>query len=144
MFVAQNGPSARNVKQSNTGLTSMSETRPVFDPFLGEVALISNWLTDRLRGRYATGPTLPNGEPEFGWREFPAPPIQLEAANEIDRLRRGLSVALNMLEPNEPPDSRAVSDEFVALYALSIGDSSDKVMAVIDAALQHKQAHTGR
>jgi heterodisulfide reductase subunit C len=30
---------------------------------------------------------MPNGEPEFGWRQFETPPIQHEAAAEIERLR---------------------------------------------------------
>jgi len=33
--------------------------------------------------------------------------------------RRGLDLAVNMLMRNEPPDSRAVSDEVVALAAFS-------------------------
>lgn len=64
----------------------MAETRTVHDPFLGVDAQISDRLTDRLRGRYACGPTLPSGEPEFGWREHQAPPIQHEAAARIDAL----------------------------------------------------------
>ena len=47
-------------------------------------------LVNRLRGKYAMGPQLPNGEPEFGWRQFKAPPIQQEAADEIERLRGAL------------------------------------------------------
>jgi len=62
-------------------------TRTIHDPFLNKTVEISNRLTDRLRGRYANGPTMPNGEPEFGWHEFPTPPIQQEAADEIDRLQ---------------------------------------------------------
>jgi hypothetical protein len=42
-----------------------------------------------------------------------------------------LTLAVNILEPSEPPDSRAVSDEFVALASVSIGDYSPEVMAVI-------------
>lgn len=64
----------------------MTETRAVHDPFLGETVQVSARLVDRLRGRYACGPMLPNGEPEFGWRQFDTPPIQHEAADEIDRL----------------------------------------------------------
>jgi hypothetical protein len=44
-------------------------------------------LVDRLQGKYAIGPHLPNGMPEFGFRQFEAPPIQHEAAAEITRLR---------------------------------------------------------
>lgn len=69
----------------------MSETRAVHDPFLGKDVEISNKLVDRLRGKYANGPTMPNGEPEFGWREFPTPPIQHEAAKEIERLTADLA-----------------------------------------------------
>lgn len=69
----------------------MSETRRIHDPFLGKDVEISNRLVDRLRGKYATGPHLPNGKPEFGWRQFEAPPIQHEAAAEIERLRAALA-----------------------------------------------------
>jgi|GEM_PF-5161672 len=64
----------------------MSETRTIHDPFLGKDVEISNRLVDRLRGKYANGPTTASGEPEFGWRQFQTPPIQHEAANEIERL----------------------------------------------------------
>lgn len=66
----------------------MNQTREVFDPFKGETVEINNDLVRRLRGQYACGPTLPNGEPEFGWRQMGEPPaIHLEAADEIERLR---------------------------------------------------------
>lgn len=52
------------------------------------------------------------------------------------QLERGLSLALCLLAPHEPPDSRAVSNEFVALAALHIGDASDGVMKIIDDALR--------
>lgn len=70
----------------------MSETRTIRDPFLGKDVQISDNLVDRLRGKYANGPTMPNGEPEFGWRQFPTPPIQIAAADEIDRLRADLDL----------------------------------------------------
>lgn len=66
----------------------MSETRTVHDPFLGKDVQVSDRLVDRLRGRYASGPHLPNGNPEFGWRQFQAPPIQHEAAAVIEDLLR--------------------------------------------------------
>lgn len=53
----------------------MGETRTVYDPFLGQDVQISDHLVDRLRGIYASGPHLPNGNPEFGWRQFQSPPI---------------------------------------------------------------------
>lgn len=65
----------------------MTETRTVHDPFLGKDVEISHNLVDRLRGKYANGPMLPTGEPEFGWRHFETPPIQHEAALEIEKLR---------------------------------------------------------
>lgn len=46
-------------------------------------------------------------------------------------LMAALSLALAMLEKHELPDSRAVSDEFVAIAAVHNGDASDDVMAVI-------------
>lgn len=68
---------------------------------------MSENITDRLRCRYALGPIMPNGEPEFGWRDFSGPaidgmtlptPLMLEAAEaiaardaEIERLREALS-----------------------------------------------------
>lgn len=64
----------------------MTETRIMHDPFLGKDVEVSDNLVDRLRGRYAQGPTMPNGEPEFGWRQFAVPSIQIAAAEEIDRL----------------------------------------------------------
>ncbi len=73
----------------------MSETRTIHDPFLGKDVQISERLTDRLRGKYATGPLMPNGEPEFGWREFQTAPIQHQAADEIDRLRYRLEFMEN-------------------------------------------------
>lgn len=71
----------------------MSDTRDVHDPFLGKTVQVSDRLVDRLRGKYAQGPTLPNGEPEFGWAQYPVPPIQLEAALELERLQALLARA---------------------------------------------------
>jgi len=53
-------------------------------------------------------------------------------------LRKALSVALDMLIQHEPPDSRAVSDEFVAMAAVQTGDTSLRVMTVIDRAIQRQ------
>ena len=66
------------------------ESRTVFDPFYGKDVQVSDRLVDRLRGKYASGPHLPNGNPEFGWRQFQAPPIQHEAAARIDELELAL------------------------------------------------------
>lgn len=69
----------------------MTVSITVHDPFLNKDVQVSHKLTDRLRGRYASGPTMPNGEPEFGWREFQTPPVQHEAAAKIERLEAALS-----------------------------------------------------
>ena len=66
------------------------ETRTVRDPFHGKDVQISNRLVDRLRGKYASGPHLPNGNPEFGWKQFQAPPIQHDAAARIESLEAAL------------------------------------------------------
>lgn len=75
----------------------MTDTRTVHDPFLGKDVQISDRLIDRLRGKYASGPHLPNGNPEFGWRQFQAPPIQHEAATEIERLQEQLTELAGVL-----------------------------------------------
>lgn len=54
-------------------------------------------LCDRLRGNYAIGPHLPNGKPEFGWRQFEAPPIQHEAADRIEEQEAALTTLENAL-----------------------------------------------
>jgi hypothetical protein len=53
----------------------------------------------------------------------------------IDQLKAALRLAVNMLSVHEPPDSRAVSDEFVALACVDCGDTEGRVMEVIEAAL---------
>lgn len=68
----------------------MAETTQVFDPFHGKTVEISDRLVDRLRGRYAVGPMLPSGEPEFGWRQHDVAPIQKIAADRIERLEKTL------------------------------------------------------
>jgi hypothetical protein len=52
-----------------------------------------------------------------------------------DAMAKALDLALCILIKSEPPDSRAVSDEFVAMAAVASGDHSDRVMVVIDDAL---------
>lgn len=54
---------------------------------------------------------------------------------DYEQLQAGLNLAVAMLAPYEPPDSRAVSDEFVALAALSVGHADKRVMDVIRSAL---------
>jgi hypothetical protein len=75
------------------------DTRTVHDPFAGKDVQISNRLVDRLRGKYATGPHLPNGNPEFGWRQFQATPINLEAADRIEALEAMLGELVASFNP---------------------------------------------
>ncbi len=53
----------------------------------------------------------------------------------ISELEAALTLALNYLEKAEPGDSRAGSNEFVAMYSVCCGDSSGSVMPIIRAAL---------
>lgn len=85
-------PSKMRNAKANKGAGTM-EMRTVHDPFTGADVQISDRLVDRLRGKYASGPHLPNGNPEFGWRQFQAPPIQHEAADRIDALEAALRKA---------------------------------------------------
>jgi hypothetical protein len=52
--------------------------------------------------------------------------------DQLDASRRALALAVDMLAVNEPGDSRAVSAYFVALAAVSVGDTSPEVMQIID------------
>lgn len=74
------------------------ETRTVHDPFHGKDVQIGDRLVDRLRGKYASGPHLPNGNPEFGWRQFQSPPIQHEAASRIEALEQALKKVIEQVE----------------------------------------------
>lgn len=81
------------------------------DPFTGKTVEISDRLVDRLRGQYACGPHLPNGNPEFGWRQFQAPPIQHEAAKRIEELEADLSNTLRaVLHYYGPRGAKIVTD----------------------------------
>ncbi len=71
----------------------VGETRTVHDPFLQKDVQVSSNLIDRLRGKYACGPIMENGEPEFGWREFQTAPIQHEAADRLEYLSQALREA---------------------------------------------------
>jgi acyl-CoA reductase-like NAD-dependent aldehyde dehydrogenase len=51
------------------------------------------------------------------------------------QLKLALDLACNMLVIHEPPDSRAVSNEFVALAAVQSGLVDANVMSVIEQAL---------
>jgi hypothetical protein len=89
---------------------------------------ISDKLTDRLRGRYACGPHLPNGNPEFGWRQFQAPPIQHEAAAEIERLREALllihDMAMNCSNMTDDDDASLMFEKLAGAAVVSLNMSS--------------------
>lgn len=107
----------------------MTEFRTVHDPFTGRDERVSDRLVDRLRGKYASGPHLPNGNPEFGWRQFQAPPIQHEAAARIEALEDALREARGMLA------SCALDEPDDGLQA-----SWDRSLSKIDAALGVRHA----
>jgi len=67
-------------------------------------------------------------------------------ADEIRRKDEALSLAVNILSQFQPPDSRAFSDEFVALAAVDAGCANDEHIAIIRAALlpEGKQQEVGR
>jgi hypothetical protein len=52
--------------------------------------------------------------------------------DQLDATKRALALAVDMLGIYEPGHSCAVSPEFVALAAVSTGDTSPEVMAIID------------
>jgi hypothetical protein len=106
------------------------ETRTVHDPFVGADVQISDRLVDRLRGKYASGPHMPNGNPEFGWRQFQAPPIQHEAAARIEELEAaqksimwenaGLRVQVNTLERRVSAQRRHITKLIALLRKIAV------------------------
>lgn len=61
-------------------------------------------------------------------------PLRCLMKPTYEELKLAFDLAVCMIMKNEPPDSRAVSNEAVALCALSCGDNSKEVMNVIEAA----------
>lgn len=57
-------------------------------------------------------------------------------ADRAAALEKALELATEIIMKNEPGDSRAVSNEAVALAAVVSGDTSEPVMAVINKALR--------
>lgn len=55
----------------------------------------------------------------------------VDAVNSHEPLKAALDLALAYMSKFEPGDSRAVSDEFVAMAAVAAGDFSEPVMLVI-------------
>lgn len=58
-------------------------------------------IVKRLRGQYEMGPHLPNGQPEFGIRQFETTPINREAADYIENLRAQLELADKVMGRDE-------------------------------------------
>ncbi len=94
----------------------MAEAAEIHDPFLGRKVEISTKLIDRLRGKYACGPTMLNGEPEFGWRVFETAPIQKEAAAEIERLRGAIKEIMTATVDGRVCDDVAWFDQITTLF----------------------------
>lgn len=92
-------------------------------------------LVERLRGQYRVGPHLPNGDPEFGWRQFQAPPIQHDAAARIEELEAERDMLLEALERCDKaiqewwPRQTTVSQEGVA--AIEAGRLANETIAKI-------------
>lgn len=59
-----------------------------------------------------------------------------------EQLKKALTLAVNMLAHYEPGDSRAVSNEFVALAAVQCDLVDDAVMKVIEDALENSARGT--
>ncbi len=97
------------------------EARTVHDPFTGQDVQISNRLVDRLRGKYASGPHLPNGKPEFGWKQFQAPPIQHEAAERIEALEAALRRIYGAVYDPEGMSDAKTLDLVLALSGAALG-----------------------
>lgn len=121
-------------------MDNTEETRTVRDPFLGVDAVISNRLTDRLRGKYACGPTLPNGEPEFGWRENWAPPIQHEAAARIETLEADVSTLTR--ERDQAREALELAEPILAAVSMLLRE--DRILVcrdeILTAALQRARS----
>jgi hypothetical protein len=58
----------------------------------------------------------------------------------VEDYQKALALALKMLAPHEPPDSRNVSEEFVALACIQNQQCSDNVMLIIDRALAREES----
>mgnify|MGYP001616822695 CR=1 FL=1 len=54
------------------------------------------------------------------------------------KLDMALKLALKMLAPYEPPDSRAVSKEFVALAAISANIDNEKCLEIVEMSLNEE------
>ncbi|MGE4368039.1 MAG: hypothetical protein AB7E12_00015 [Burkholderiaceae bacterium] len=103
-------------------------------------------IIDRLLCRYAMGPIMPNGEPEFGWRDFSGPavegmtlptPIMREAAEAIrdllaerDALRDALRWTAGVLQASCVAGKVTEADTARSL----IGNETKSIGQILDAA----------
>lgn len=99
-----------------------NQTREIVDPFTNKTVSISHNLTDRLRGKYACGPTMANGESEFGWQQYDTPSVQHEAADIIDAQNKVLEFLTDRLLvctliSGLDPDVAALFDSFSKIAA---------------------------
>lgn len=104
-------------------------------------AFIADW--DRISlgsgaGEWTDEHELPDAERQLviaALKAYVAQAPQAEGCPTIEQLKKALSLAVNMLSVHEPPDSRAVSDEFVALACVDCGVVKDSDMTIIERAL---------
>lgn len=61
----------------------------------------------------------------------------------IIRLESALNLALHILGAQEPPDSRAVSDEFVAMSSVLAGCENTNAMKIIDEGMNIPREYVG-
>jgi hypothetical protein len=63
-------------------------------------------------------------------------------SKRVDELQKALDLAICLLGKTEPPDSRAVSDEFVAMASMSAGGETvnEACHDIIDKALAEEKA----
>lgn len=101
--------------------------------------------------RQAPEPTLVDnllGPHEWGYRDpaeggFVEDNAPYRAGERIRELEQALNLALCMLERHEPGDSRAISNEFVALACVDANKGDEASNAVIEAALKHFKVGDG-
>jgi len=82
---------------------------------------------------------------EFGWKQALAALSSTPSATPAQSvpMREALELAVNIIMISEPGDSRAVSNEAVALAAVLAGDTSGPVMEVIRNALSARSSTDG-
>ena len=65
-----------------------------------------------------------------------------DCVSRLVRLESALGLALHILGAQEPPDSRAVSDEFVAMASVLAGCESAAAMEIIAAGMNIPREYT--